>query len=243
MATRNPMNQRYNSDEKTGQTRKSAASLKPKRKAADTVYIKSSSKSKTAFGKTAPQLSKEERRIEREKARAEGNAIYSVATILMKEDPAYQKWRKIFWVLIALVALGVIGTFIAQILLKNSAPQIAFALLLIAYIPMILSLILDFWKIRPVRREARMKAASMSKKQIDAILEREVLKNQQKKGKTLSKKEEARIAAAETQPKVAEVHELADKVESSAAEAESASHEAPKRDMSRINSYRRGSRS
>lgn len=43
MSQRNPMNDRYQNDI-PGQTKKSAASLKPKSKAASSVYVRSSAK-------------------------------------------------------------------------------------------------------------------------------------------------------------------------------------------------------
>ena len=45
MSTRNPMNDRYQTDGPKGQTKKSASSLKPKSKAASSVYVKSTQKS------------------------------------------------------------------------------------------------------------------------------------------------------------------------------------------------------
>ena len=44
MSQRNPMNERYTSEERTGVTRKSAASAKPKSKAAASVTVKSAKK-------------------------------------------------------------------------------------------------------------------------------------------------------------------------------------------------------
>ena len=44
MSTRNPMNDRYQTDGPKGQTKKSASSLKPKSKAASSVYVKSTQK-------------------------------------------------------------------------------------------------------------------------------------------------------------------------------------------------------
>lgn len=44
MSQRNPMNERYTSEDRTGVTRKSAASAKPKAKAAASVTVKSAKK-------------------------------------------------------------------------------------------------------------------------------------------------------------------------------------------------------
>ena len=58
MSTRNPMNDRYQTDGPKGQTKKSASSLKPKSKAASSVYVKSTQKTpqeKKAAQKAARQ--------------------------------------------------------------------------------------------------------------------------------------------------------------------------------------------
>ena len=59
MSQRNPMNDRYQQEHK-GQTKKSAASAKPKSRAANSVYVK------TLSNKDKKKLEKERRRQERE---------------------------------------------------------------------------------------------------------------------------------------------------------------------------------
>jgi hypothetical protein len=59
MSQRNPMNDRYQSEDRKGLTRKSAASLKPKSKAAASVRIETKTKT--------PQQKKAEKKAERAK--------------------------------------------------------------------------------------------------------------------------------------------------------------------------------
>ena len=59
MSQRNPMNDRYQTDEHRGQTRKSAASAKPKTKAASSVRMQPTVKTK--------QQKKAEKRVQRAK--------------------------------------------------------------------------------------------------------------------------------------------------------------------------------
>lgn len=241
MATRNPMNQRYNGDGPSGQTRKSAASAKPKRKAADTVYISGKSGGK---GKPAPKLSKEEQRIEREKSRIESNAIYSAATVIMNNDPGYKRYKKVWWGLLIVAIVLIIATYIIQIIYKTTNPVFLAGSMIAAYVPIVSAIILDFRKIRPVRKMARIKASSMTKKQLDALLEKEVLKNQVKKLKKEQKKASSTGGelSEEQQQKLAELEQkTADKPEEQSKEAEKEPVEEVKKDMSRINSYRRGS--
>lgn len=246
MATRNPMNQRYTDGGPAGQTRKSAASAKPKRKAADTVYI---SNSKQKSSKPAPKLSKEEQKIKREQERAHSNAIYSVATILMNNDPRYKKFKLVWWAMLGLAVLILICTWIIQVKLKlheqKTVSYLSIGLLLAAYAPIIIAIVLDFAKVRPIRKAARVKAASMSKKQLDAILEEEVRKNQKKK---LEKELKKKAKSAEPD-KDASIQDMGQDAGCDAAqEAEQDDNlktnkqpEEKKRDMSRINSYRKGS--
>lgn len=261
MATRNPMNQRYTDGGPAGQTRKSAASAKPKRKAADTVYI---SNSKQKSSKPTPKLSKEEQKIKREQERAHSNAIYSVATILMNNDPRYKKFKLVWWAMLGLAVLILICTWIIQVKLKlheqKTVSYLSIGLLLAAYAPIIIAIVLDFAKVRPIRKAARVKAASMSKKQLDAILEEEVRKNQKKKlEKELKKKAKSAgqgDESASTADKDASAQDIGqDAGCDTAQEAQQGEQDAEqddklktdkqpeekKRDMSRINSYRRGS--
>lgn len=250
MAVRNPLNDRYTGDGPKGQTRKSAASAKPKRKAADTVYIKSAGTSK---GKPLEKEKKtrEEKRAEREKQRVESNAVYSVATVLMNNNQTYAKYKRIWWGLLGFAIVATILSWIAQFQLKESTVPAIIAVV-VAYIGIIGALILDFAKIRPIRKASRERAASMSKKQLDAVLEKEVLKNQRQKLEKEMKK-----AAKEGTPVDEEHEEKLEKLEAAQEKADERADKAfgrdsgptkkakkddePKRDMSRANSYRRGS--
>lgn len=252
MSTRNPLNSRYTDGGPSGQTRKSAASAKPKRKAGDTVYVSSSrSKKNSGFGKAMPEKTKEEKRIDREKARVENNAIYSAATVLMNNNPDYKRYKLIWWIILGAAIVMTVVSWVVQMQIQS----LVWGLVSIgvAYVGIIGALILDFWKIRPIRKEARVKAASMTKKQLDAVLEKEVLKNQRKKlekdlkkaGKNadaLSDEDADKVKALDDAQKKAQ--ERSDQAFGTAQDAHkqtSKKPEEPKKDMSRINSYRRGS--
>lgn len=249
MATRNPMNDRYVGDGPQGKTRKSAASAKPKRKAADTVYVKSAGTSK---GKPVKEKTKEEKRVEREQARVENNAIYSVATVLMNNDPTYKKFKSVWWGLLGFAIVATIVSWILQFQ-KMGSQTAAIVTVVIAYVGIVGALILDFWKIRPIRKSSREAAANMSKKQLDAVLEKEVLKNQRKKLEKEMKKvaKEGTATPEEQKEKLEKIESAQEKADERADRAFGVTREEddskpkrqeePKRDMSRINSYRRGS--
>ena len=95
MSQRNPMNDRYQSEVK-GQTKKSAASAKPKSKAAASVYIKPS-------GHT-PQEKKAIKKQQRAKQAELDRMFYNPPT------ERYKKLRRIWWFcLIAAIVLTVLG--------------------------------------------------------------------------------------------------------------------------------------
>jgi len=73
MATRNPMNQRYQGDGPGGQTRKSASSVKPVSEAASSVYIKK--KPVTDSEKRAARKAREREASQKAKARADRQAV------------------------------------------------------------------------------------------------------------------------------------------------------------------------
>lgn len=251
MSTRNPLNSRYTDGGPSGQTRKSAASAKPKRKAGDTVYVSSTRSKSPGFGKAMPEKTKEEKRIDREKARVENNAIYSAATVLMNNNPDYKRYKMIWWVILGVAIVMTVVSWVVQMQIQS----LVWGLVSIgvAYVGIIGALILDFWKIRPIRKDARIRAASMTKKQLDAVLEKEVLKNQRKKlekdlkkaGKdadTLSEEDADKVKALdEAQKKAQERSDQAFGTASDVDKQASKKHDEPKKDMSRINSYRRGS--
>ena len=87
MSQRNPMNDRYQTDEHTGSTRKSAASAKPKSKAAASVVVRSSKKT--------PQEKKQIEKEERRKARAKQREID--AKYYTPNTERYKKLRRLWW--------------------------------------------------------------------------------------------------------------------------------------------------
>lgn len=232
MARRNPLNEReVNKDAKTGTTKKSAASAKPVRKAADTVYIKSAGSSKSK-----PQT-KEEKKEQRKKDTERENKVYAASTAMTKATPEYSKYKKVWWVILVLAIAATVVAWIMQLNRETVGELGMIVALVLAYAAIIFALILDFWKVRPIRKDMRKKAASMSEKQLDNIIEQEVLKNQKKKLlKKLGKSREE--TSEEEKQKLQKIEALQDKAKEREEHLESSE---VKKDMSRINSYRKGS--
>lgn len=137
MTQRNPLNERYTSENRTGKTRKSSASAKPKAERAATVREPAP---KTKQQKKAER--KERERKEAEKAQ-ELNARY-------EQTEEYKKLRRIWWVLL----VGAIGmTALSWFLTSNETlKDYSGVMLILAYGLIIAAFWLDLGKIRKERK-------------------------------------------------------------------------------------------
>ena len=137
MTQRNPMNDRYQSDTPKGQTKRSASSLKPKTKAASSVYIRSNEKT--------PQEKKAIRKEQRQRQRELDARYYNPPT------EEYKKFRRMWWVfLLAAIALTALAMIIPNILTDNTS--LTWVFLIPAYACIFIALWIDFSKIRKVRQ-------------------------------------------------------------------------------------------
>ena len=202
MSQRNPMNDRYQSEVK-GQTKKSAASAKPKSKAAASVYIKPS-------GHT-PQEKKAIKKQQRAKQAELDRMFYNPPT------ERYKKLRRIWWFcLIAAIVLTVLG-----MVLPNLFPGVIWAswgCIIPAYAFIIAAVWLDFSKIRKVRREYQMEMMKKHPKQVKEHLvtnannqraaEKEAAREEKKKTRSKrffgKKEEEPQVSTEEAQKQAEE---------------------------------------
>ncbi len=145
MSQRNPMNDRYQTEEHRGQTRKSAASLKPKTKAAASVHVQSATKT--------PQQKKAEKKAQRAKQAAIDRKYYNPPTA------EYKRLKKIWWICL----IGAIACTALSWVARAWQPDwIGFAALGLAYVLIIAAFYIDFSKIRKCRRAYQ--AEMMAKK-------------------------------------------------------------------------------
>ena len=178
MSQRNPMNDRYQTDEHRGQTRKSAATMKPKTKAASSVRIQPTVKTK--------QQKKAEKKVARQKQGELDRKYYNPPT------PQYKRLRKIWWALligaIAATALSWIG--------RSWFPDaVSYVMLGAAYVCIIGALYVDFSKIRKVRRAYQEEMEGRQSK------EQRALEKQQKAAQKAQQIEGAEASAEEEKPK------------------------------------------
>lgn len=137
MSQRNPMNERYTTDEHKGQTRKSAAAAKPKMKAASSVHIQSTEKS--------PRQKKAEAKVRRQEQRAKDAKYYKPPT------QRYKTLRRIWW---GLLIAAVLCTTLSWASSANAwEPEwISMVVLVAAYVFIIAAFYVDFSLIRKERK-------------------------------------------------------------------------------------------
>ena len=153
MSQRNPLNDRYQTEEVRGKTRKSAASAKPKTQAAASVTVKSAKKS--------PKDRKAEEKAARKQAQQQQRELDR--KYYTPDTDRYRKLRKIWWALLVAAVLCTVVSFF----FRSQLPEgVALAVLLAAYAFIIAAFYIDFSKIRKERRayQERMLALEEKKK-------------------------------------------------------------------------------
>lgn len=147
------MNERYQADKRQGVTRKSAASAKPKAKAAASVTYSSPKKDP----KAKKAEIKAQRKAESERQREIDRKYYTPDT------DRYKKLRRIWWASL----IGAVACTAGSWLLRGVQPAwLAMACLVLAYILIIFAFYIDFSKIRKERRayQTRMMALEVEEK-------------------------------------------------------------------------------
>lgn len=143
MSQRNPMNDRYTTDGPKGQTRKSAASAKPKTKAASSVRVVAAEKTKEQ--KKAERKAREKE--ERQKQRELDARYYNPPT------PEYKRWRRIWWICLIAAIVCTAVSFLGRDMFPTG---LSFGILILAYVFIIGAFYVDFSRIKKVRRAYQM---------------------------------------------------------------------------------------
>lgn len=177
----------------SGMARKSTSSAKPARPAGGSVrVVPATAKAKRAAaerGEDLSSLSKEEKKARKAELRREEDRIYTASSQLMKEDEDYLRYRRIWWVLLVIGILALIGTWVLLAVLgqdgmaDKGAQTAQFALIVAAYAAIIVAFIFDFIKIRPIRNACRDKAAGMTAVKLDDVIARSMAPKDKKQGK------------------------------------------------------------
>lgn len=181
MTQRNPMNERYTSEERKGSTRKSASSAKPVTKAAQSVRVQSATKTK--------EQKKAEQKAARQKQREIDAQYYNPPT------EEYKRLRRLWWIfLVGAIVLTLLSWF-GRAFLPEAGIYVTLGL---AYVCIIAALYIDFSKIRKVRRAYQAEQMAHKSKQVRAA------EKQIKAAERAAEKEAAAKAAAGEGPVVEE---------------------------------------
>lgn len=146
MTTRSPNNPRSQAQfqrdaEMHGQSRKSAASAKPVTKAGSTVTVKAK-----------PTTKREKRKAEAAREKKErGQVQQRLAQAGDPTDPTYKFWRKWWWVTIIAAIVFTLLSWVSRDWFDGSLVM-SYTMLGLAYAFIIIALILDWKKIRPIRK-------------------------------------------------------------------------------------------
>lgn len=180
MSTRNPMNERYTSDEHKGVSRKSAAKAKPATSAHNSVVIQST------------ELSPKEKKAKRKQQEAEANRKRNevAAKYYAPNTPEYKKWKKAWWG-------GLIGAMVMVALswlLRSVEPYwISLVVLGLAYVVIIFAFWVDIAKIKKITNAYR-----------DEMVKKEAEEAKKNRGKTKAQKEAEKLAEEERLRKLEE---------------------------------------
>ncbi len=137
MTQRNPLNERYTAEDRKGATRKSAASAKPVSKAAASVRMQPTEKTK--------EQKKADRKAERAKTQARDRQFYNPPT------EEYKRLRRIWWIMLVAAIVLTCFSFAGN---SFGLPQpVTYVTLALAYVFIIGALYVDFAKCRKARQK------------------------------------------------------------------------------------------
>ena len=156
MSQRNPMNERYNDENRKGKTRKSAASAKPSSTRAATVH-------------TPPPKTKKQKKAEaRERERKQEQQMRAATPDSMRVEnlPEYKKLRRIWWgCLIGAIVLIVISFLSTR---SEALSVLYIPCLVLGYALVIAAFYIDFGKIRKLRKAQQQQMAQGKSKEARA---------------------------------------------------------------------------
>ena len=212
MTQRNPLNDRYNDENRTGKTRKSSASAKPKAARAATVRD------------PAPKTKKQKKEEARERERQAAEKA-SFAQTQFEQTEGYKKLRRIWWLMLAGAILCTVLSF--AFTRNESLNQFSLAVMVLAYVLIIAAFYIDLGKIRKERK--LYNAALVSNKSKEARREQKRMKAEKREQeREAAEKFEAAKAAEEEKKANGFLARFRKKKDGSAESAASSEEEANK---------------
>ena len=154
-----------------GFSRRSAARAKPRREVAGSVRDGSQAKPKS-------EMTKEEKKAEREARRSQEDLVYDVKKTLLDNDMEYRRTQHVWW---GMLIVGIVFTLASWAIMQymnsngggENTAMVSVVLMVLAYVLVIGAFIYDLVKVRPLRNKANDKIAGMSKRRMQRVLEEE----------------------------------------------------------------------
>lgn len=206
MTQRNPLNERNTRKDEVveGKSRRSAASAKPKSRAASSVTLHDKPKTKKERERERQQKLKEERKLTDERLAEMGPIV----------DPKYKFYRKVWLVLLIVAIVSTVLSWVLGYYLPNMGKFWTYAILGVAYLTIIVALIIDFKFLRPVRNAQKERAAMPISKNAKKRYEKESQEYYEAKVADEEAKKQERAARRATlnpfkrsEPKAADIEE------------------------------------
>lgn len=158
MSQRNPMNERYNDENRKGKTRKSAASAKPSAERAATVY--------TPGPKTKKQKKAEARERERKQEEKQRQQAVTPDGKTFEQQPEYKKLRRWWWACLIGAIILIVLSFLSS---REGALNSLYIYFLIGgYVLVIAAFYIDLGKIRKLRKQYEQKVMKGKSKEARA---------------------------------------------------------------------------
>ena len=142
MTQRNYMNQRYRDEERTGKTRKSAASAKPATQAGASV--------RGVVTKDPKARRKQERAKERERQERANS-------VPVEYTPKERFWRRIWWATLVGALVCLVISWMAMRISAEYVVQITYGSMIAAYAFLAAMIFIDIKFVRPARKRAQEK--------------------------------------------------------------------------------------
>ncbi len=200
MTQRNFKNERNTNKKPKGVARKSASSAKLTSKAGSSVYVRSKGSDKKSETRGVGRA-KADKQVESkssdsaERLRRRERAMVS----MMRDLPEYKRYRRIWWVFMAIAVVGVLVSWIPNALVGNgiissdyseTARFVAGVGFVIAILALVVAFYIDLGKIRKLQKQQENKARTLTKSErrkldnaIAASIEADEKKKAERKGK------------------------------------------------------------
>ncbi len=197
MTRRNIQNERNTYKKPKGVARKSASSAKPVSKAGSSVYVRSKDTDK----KKGSSRSKADKPVEKkasdsaEQLRRRERAMVS----MMRDTPEYKRYRRMWWIFMAVAIVGVIVSWLPNMLVGNGiissdykdvARVVAGAGFVIAMLALVGAFYIDLGKIRKLQKNQENKARTLTKserRKLDAAIAESIEKEEQRRAERKGK--------------------------------------------------------